>query len=349
MEDIKRSMTYKEYYNFISNEINTINKSINVRTYENNNFNNFCKLNENNHVLNIMLDLESMYNCLKDSKKKNIIINSLKAVFGTEFFDDFDEEKYKRCKEKGLFCKDDIDKLLKDAYGKFYGYDFSRPNSYDELASFLLKCFEIFNNSLIKNEDKKSYIAIIYGFKALIENKYMDNIAKKREAIYILDKYNEFKNAYNEFRKVNISQKDHEYIKFVLNKDERKFIDARDGIEKPIGLGDVFLIFISDYNMEHENFNKSKNDSKINLKVDNYYNKIKKISVSDLENKNLPKYSNKNFIEIMKKLISNFEEDLTKDEAYLPYYTLLMIHQASFYKSKYYKDNYILKQNSKDK
>lgn len=332
----KTGMTYAEYCDILENEMKVLSEKKQTLDSKNEVFSRCCNLK--NDV--VYLGFEKMKMLLNDENGKNKFKEALKCIFGHDFFEDMTKEQKEEYNKKGFFTKYNLDEILGMIYGSNYGHEFKRPSSWDEMILFLNNVFEVFNNNLINSALKEPYHRILFSFNRLIEASYANSIAEMREINFILNMYNEFLSAFDKKRMVNIDEKTYPLIKNALNKDSRKFITLENDEEKKIGFGDAFIMFCELYNSEfkkaQENVLKNKEQLKVQEQIDKYYKRIKNILFDKLENKNFPKYTNENYVQIIKGVIDNFEKDLNSDERWLPYYTVSLMHYASYFKTKYY-------------
>lgn len=332
----KTGMTYAEYYDILKNEIKDLIVKKQMLNSKNEIFSKCCDLK--NDV--VYLGFEKMKKLLNDEQEKNKFKDVLKCIFGPDFFEDMTKKQKEECNKKGLFTKYNLDEILGMIYGTGYGYEFKRPNSWDDMILFLNNTFEVFNNNLLNNSSKEPYHRILFAFNQMVEVSYANSVVEFREVNFILNIYNEFLSAFDKKRKVNVDEKVYPLIKNALNKDSRKFIALENDREKKIGFGDAFIMFCELYNSEfekaQENALKNKEQLKVQAQVDKYYKRIRNILFDKLENKNFPKYTNENYVQIIKGVINNFEKDLNIDEKWLPYYTASLMHYASYFKTKYY-------------
>lgn len=332
----KTGMTYAEYCDILKNEIQALGIKKQTLNSKNEIFSKCCDLKKDV----VYLGFEKMNKLLNNEHGKNTFKDVLKCIFGHAFFDDMTKEQKEEYNKKGFFTKYNLDEIFSMVYGIHYGYEFKRPTSWDDMILFLNNVFEVFNNNLINSAQKEPYHRILFAFNRMIEASYANSVAESREINFILNMYNEFLSAFDEKRKVNIDEKTYPLIKNALNKDSRKFITLEDDTEKKIGFGDAFIMFCELYNSEfkkaQENALKNKEQLKVQTQIDKYYKRIKSIPFERLENKNFPKYTNDNYVQVIKGVIDNFEKDLNTDENWLPYYTVTMAHYASYFKTKYY-------------
>ncbi len=347
----KNGMAYDEYLELLKKEVETLNVKQRNLTVKNDAFAKCCKIINKNNKETVILGVDVMVNLLKTSHGKDKFKTLLKFVFGEAFFDELSEKEKSDYQKQGLFMKDDLSVVLGEVYGFKRGYLFKNPNSWDEMITFLNNCVNVCNDWSIKEEEKDDFYKILFSLKKLIETSYDKSMALKKETSFIISVYNEFILAFENKRKVNINKESYDLIRNILNKDNRKFMTIEDGTEKEIGFGDAFVMFSELYNNDLElliNKNKENKESlKIERRAQKYYKRIKSIPFDELENKFFPKYTNENYVMIIKKVIDLFLNDLNADEKWLPYYTAVIMHYASYFKTKYYDEDQFKKEQAK--
>ncbi len=345
----KTGMTYAQYCDILENEVNKLEQKKQDMNSKNKVFSKCCKIKNER----VFLGFQKMEELLKNENEKDTLIEILKYIFGPAFFEDMTKEQKELYEKNGFFTKYNLDIIFGPIYGNHYGHEFKKPTSWDEMFILLNNVFDVLDNNLINNSVKEPYQRLIFSFNTLIENYYANNISKTNEIEFTLNIYKEFLKAFKEKRMINIDEKIYPLIKNTLNKDNRKFIVLEDEEEKKAGFGDVFIMFCESYNNEYkkalESFFENKKQLKINSQIDKYYNRIKNIPFDKLENKNFPKYTNENFVQIIKGVIDCFNEDLSSSDEMLKYYTVSLMHYASYFKTKYYDSKNVYGKKSKSK
>ena len=347
----KNAMTYDEYYELIKKETKKLKvKQDNIKR-KNKVFSNCCMISNIKNEEVVFLGIEKLKDMFKTENGKNHLINILKYVLGSSFFEDMNEEQKLEYKKQGLLIKDDLHEVLGEVYGNSYGYSFKTPNSWEDMILFLKGCSDIYYNNLIHFKLKEPFYRILSAFNKLIETTYARSIAEEREVSFIINSFEKFLSAFEKNKKTNIDKSLYDLIRYALNKDERKFIILEDGNERQISFGDTFIMFceLYDKNIE-EALNervKNKEEVKINTQINKYYKRISKIPFNILENKNFPKYTNENYVKIIKGIIDKFSNDLNDDEKWLPYYVAVQMHYASYFKTKYYDEEKVFGKNKR--
>lgn len=332
----KSGMTYAEYCQIIESEI----KSLRIKERRLNEkkqiYAKCCRLNKDV----VFLGVEKIRELFKTNEGKKQFEKILKCVFGENFFDDMTLDEKKEYQSKGLFIKDNLDEILGTVYGNKYGYNFERPNSWQDMVLFINNVLNVYNNVLLNDAVKEQFFILLFSLNKVIEKAYAKTIVSAREISFVINMYNEFLSAVNEKRNVKIDDNSCSLIKNILNKDGRSFVLLEEKEEKKIGFGDAFILFCESYNSDIKKAQESTVENKKQLKtkkrIDTYYNNIKNTSFEDLSNKNFPRYYNNDYVQIIKGLIDRFIQDLNEDEKWLPYYTITQMHYASYFKTRYY-------------
>lgn len=336
----KNAMTYDEYYEIIKQENDKLKKEIEIVKLSNNSFKNCCKLNKTHNGELVYLGFDKIGELLKSKQGRTNLINMLKVVFGEDFFIELTEEEKEKYKKQDIFLKDDLALALSKTNGNKCGYLFTTPNSWEELVSYMEGCLNVCSSGLSNSNTKDLYGKMLSFFNNLIETTYAKNIEKEREMSFVSKLYSEFLNSYEKSKIVNIEKNTYGLIKTILNKDNRKFIIMEAGEEKETGFGDAFIIICELFNNEINKLKAKteleKEQLKINTQINKYFKRISKIPFDNLENKNFPKYTNEDYVEIINGVIDKFNDILSEDDKWLPYYTISLMHYASYFKTKYY-------------
>ncbi len=346
----KHAITYDEYLELLKNEVETLKIKRSNLTIKNDTFANCCTIVKKNNEEVVIFGIDKMINLFKTNNGKEEFKNLLKYIFGDAFFKEFSKEEKADYKKQGFFTKDDLPEVLGSVYGIRYGYLFKNPNSWDEMVEFLSNCANVCCNTNLNESQKEAFYKILLAFNKLIESSYANSVALKREINFIISIYNEFILGLENKRKIKINMESYDLIRNILNKDDRKFIMIDDDL-KEIGFGDAFITFCKLYNNDVESLaNKdaeNKERLKTKMRAQKYYKRITSIPFDKLENKYFPKYTNKNYVVLIKKVIDMLLNDLKSDEKWLPYYTATIMHYASYFKTKYYDEEKFEKENVK--
>lgn len=339
----KNGMTYDEYLGLLKKEVETLKIKQSNLTVKNDTFAKCCTVVKKSNKEFVILGVDKMINLLKTNQGRDEFKALLKLIFGEAFFEEMSEEEKADYQKQGLFMKDDLHIVLGKVNGFRSGHLFKNPNSWDEMVAFLNNCVDVCRNQSMNEEQKEDFYKILFSFNKLIETSYTKSIELVRETNFVINIYNEFISAFENKRKVNISKESYGLIGNILNKDNRKFITIEDDSEKEIGFGDAFIMFCELYNNDLEALTNKNKENKERLKIETraqkYYKRIKSIPFDNLENKYFPKYTNENYVMIIKKVIDMFLNDLNADEKWLPYYTATIMHYASYFKTKYYDED----------
>lgn len=337
---MEKPMTIKEYYECLKIELEKLNDAIKIKQNEDAHILRCCDVIETEDKKIVKASINKMHKLVSN---KIGFIEILKATFGYKIFNEISDEELEKIKKAGCFTPERFDDILTMAYGSYDGYKLNRPNSWNELYMFILKCFEAIEDDRVTEKNKSVYYNVLYRLATFMTNIVVKNINAVNNMTEARNAYNTFIKGYdakNYIKKEDISQ---DQIN-ILNQNSNKFIlQTKDNEKIEIGLGSTLLFFIDDFNEIITQAKKEVDDSKINYKAEKYYKKIVSIPFNELDKKNFPKYSNKNFKEIMQKILNSVEDAMIVDEDLTPYYTVLMMHYAHYFRT----NNYIQDSNVK--
>lgn len=337
--------TLGEYYAFLKKEKDYLKEEINLNIKNLNEILSLCNVIIGKKGRNsLLVDEIKIYKTIKSDKGMLKFKNILMCIFGKRFFEDLTKKEQIKYKEEGLFTKYQLNDLLGHLYGEEYGYKFNEPKNFDELTLFFANCVNIIFDTSINSNVKVKYVRLINSIKNEIVKAYkstQDEIKLEKEFIKVYDLYIE---AYKKGKPVDLSKKAD--IREILKNDKRYFkiteVYNDDGnlkIGDEISFCEAFIMYCKSFNDELYNMENEKQDNKIGSKVDKIYKKINRIPFEKLENKNLPKYSSKNYNIIMEKLLKKYSEDIQNNPSLLDYYTVLLMYHASSFNKKYIDDN----------
>lgn len=341
---MKKKMTYEEYVKLIKKEKDKLTQENKELLAQSTALNSVCNVTDAKHGELVICNSDLVINEFNNGTN-NECVKLLQIIFGSNFFKELSPKEKKDCVKNGYFTKDDLDDILGNVYGNNYGISFTKPQNWTEFKNFICNCVKVVKDDKIFSKDKEKYFSILFALKSLFESKYAFIIQKQRENSFIINTYKKFITAFESAQKVNLTSDDRDLIKIALNKDPRKFLTS-DG--KDVDFGDAFLIFCDLYNSEFDALMEDSKNKKIEAKANKYYKRIKNIPFDVLKNVNFPKYSNDDYVLIIKKIIQKFDHDVTIDDGMLPYYTAAVMHYAMYYKIKYKDANETCKDNNEN-
>ncbi len=318
-------MTYKDYYKFLKKEKPSLDEKIKQIDSKLSYLLLCCDV-VNGVALNNPNKIIALLN--EDSKEK--FKNVLKVIFKSDSL---------KGREKAL------DTLLKKAYGNNGGYIFKRPNNLDEFVDFVKNCVMIItinqNNSCgdILDVFNTLQILIVRSANALLQEKHNIEI--------ISNGYSKLIKAFDGDKMIEIEESKLDSIKNILNNINSEFAtiisenyDSKEQKTDKVGLGDTFEFVVKTYNKKYE----FRLVNKIDEKIKQYYKRIQSIPFEQLKQQNLPKYSNVNFLQIMKELIIRFEPEVKlykqddeeekttlKQQQEIELYTFLQMHYLGYF------------------
>lgn len=331
---MEKKMSYGEYNVLLKSEKKKLLNENNELSSQSIALNNVCNVTNSKHGELVICNFNEVLNVFGNNFN-NLCTKLLQIVFGSNFFNELSPEEKEDCVKNGYFTKDDLDGFLGKVYGNNYNICFTKPENWSEFKNFVCNCVKVISDENVFSKDKEKYFSILLALKTLFEKKYAFIIQKQRENIFIINMYEKFITAFENGKRVELTNDERDLIKIALNKDSRKFLTSDD---RKIDFGDAFIIFCDLYNEEYNTIMSDVEIKRIEAKANKYYKRIKSIPFDKLENVNFPKYSNGNYVSIIKKIIEKFEADLTLDDGVLPYYTAAMMHYAMYYKTKYVDD-----------
>lgn len=288
----------------------------------------------------MLLPIFDIYGTYEKYKKQNkldeynkILIEVLKALFGYEFFN-MTKEEIREATKKYLYTTIDLKNDLMDSIGFKKIADFKVPESYEELASLMMKTCEVGREPGISS--KYAYVDLGSFITKLIASRYKEMVEDVGRFELIIYTFVEYINCVNNNKKLELTEHETDKFKIILRNLYKRF--NYDSIVENCFTEDEFVEYIDKQNNHVDNRKDIKEVLKLEKNIDKYYGKITKLPLDKLEVKNLPKFTNANFSEIMNGIISKVEKNINENDLMASYLGILYLHQFHYINSKVYQD-----------
>lgn len=319
-----------EVLNVLKNDLGVVKENIEIMQKLN-------SVKTNNIYQFPIFDIYNAYDKFNEKNKldeyKEVLKEALKALFGYEFFN-MTKEEIKEAAKKYLYTPVDLKNDLMGGLGFNKVADFKIPESFDDFADLMLKVCEEGRNPNTTN--KYAYVDLGSFITKLIASRYKEMVEDTGRFELIIYTFVEYINCVNNNRKMELTEQEIDKFKIILRHLYKKF--NYDIIVENCFTEDEFVEFIDKQNKHVDNRKDIKEVLKLEKNIDKYYGKITKLPLEKLEVKNLPKFTNANFSEIMNGIINKVEKNINENDLMASYLGILYLHQFHYINSKVYQD-----------
>lgn len=324
MENIEtKGISSKEFYELIKSNRDFTNANISILNDVISSLKSISQVKKTVFGQTIICSVPEMAKLLETNAGKVKFIKILKSTFGYNFFDELNSEEIKNAINQNKCTKYNLDRILTPGFGTMYGYDFKKPENWDEFVSYIQNCFNVYKDSHVIEQAKMKYHQLFLTLKTLFESTFLRDFD-------LLNKYSKANKFYEKFMqgfekkvKINLTEEEIKEIKSILNLIDSCFYDENDGKLTKLEFGDAYIQIITNYNeaidkkivddsknnnLKKENKNDKKTEGNQDLQTPEYFKILKQRIKKNqkITDGDLPSYENENFKSIMMELFNLF-------------------------------------------
>ena len=316
-----KDFTLNDFFNFLEkrkSEIVVLNAII-KKSY--NSFNLCCKYDET--LKKYFCYANSISDMLKNNATKQKFKEVLIDTYGSDFFD-IDEKEIKKRVSEDYYTTIQFSELFNNVAHLRVPTDF---DSFVTSVEYLCK----------SSTYNTKHAEVLNDIQRRIASRYITIYKANYNQMYAINKIEKILELYKAKKEIAVND-DLNRLSTILNECIVNEYTTEDGkiVTDKIDFGVVTIAFILEYN--HQLYL----DKIVRPKVNTYYKTITKTPLEELKNRDFPKYSDKDVVEIFRMLDDKFTEkiqkcknDKKKDEL-IELQAITQMNYAGYFTSKYY-------------